>query len=68
MPRAFLSMLLYLFSASVRVLLANAVGLSMLLSGASSLTQLILVLVCSKAPPSSNPYATLSVHSGLILS
>ena len=67
MPKASLSMLLYLYSTLVRLLLANVMGLSMLLSGASSLWQLVLLLVCSKAS-SPTPYALVSMYSGLVSS
>ena len=53
-------MLLYLLSTLDRLLLANAMGLSMLLSGALSLGQLVPLLVCSRAVPSPTP--GLSLH------
>ena len=61
-PSASLSILLYLFSALVRLLLLNAISLSMLLSGASSLGQLVLLLVCNKAAPSPAPDASVSIY------
>ena len=68
MPSASLFILLYVFSAPVRLLLVNAMGLSMLLSGASSVGQLVLFLVCSNAAPSHTPDAFISMYIGLVLS
>ena len=55
MPNASLSMLLYLFSAADMLLLAKVIGLRMLLSGASSLGQLIPPLISSRPTPSPTP-------------
>ena len=68
MISASLPIMLYLFSASVRLLLANAMGLSMLLSGPSSLGQLVLFLVCINAAPSPTPDASVSMYGGFISS
>ena len=51
-------MLLYLHSALARLLLANAVGLRMVLSGAVSLGQVIQSLVCNTAVTSLIPDAS----------
>ena len=48
-------MLLYLLSTLDKLLLANVMGLSMLLSGALSLGQFVPLLVCSRAVPSPIP-------------
>ena len=52
--------LLYLFSTLDRLLLKNAMGLSMLLSDVSSLEQPVLLLVCSRTALS--PTAVVSVY------
>ena len=46
-----------------RLLLANVIGLSMLLYCAMSLGQLVPFLVCSRLAPT--PYASVSKYSGL---
>ena len=43
-------------------------GLSMLLPGASSLGQLILLLLCRRAAPNPTPDASVSVCSSLVSS
>ena len=67
MPRASLSKLLYLFSALVRLLVLNVMGLSMLLSGTSSMWQLVLLLVCSRVAPSPTLNTSISMCSSLAL-
>ena len=68
MPNISLSILPYLFSALVRLSVANAMGLSMLLSWASSLGQLLLLLVCCKVAPSPTPGTYVSMYSGFVSS
>ena len=65
-PSAFISMLLYLYSAHDRLLLANAMGLNRLLLGAISLGQLVPFLVCSKPASSHTSDASVSKYSGLV--
>ena len=48
MPSTSLSVLLYLLSTLDRLLLANAMGLSMLLSGVLSFGKFVPFLVCSR--------------------
>ena len=57
------SMLLYLFCALDRLLLANAMGLNMLLSGALSLGTPVRVLVHSRAAVNRIPNASVSWYS-----
>ena len=45
-------MLLYLCSALVRLLLANAIGLRMVLSGAISFEHVVPSIVCKRVLPS----------------
>ena len=66
MPSASLSILLYLFSALIRLLLENAMGLGMLLSSALSLEQLVLLLFCRRSAPNQTPDASVSTYSGLV--
>ena len=61
---ASISVMLYLLSALDRLLLANAMGLSMLLLSALSLWQLVPLLVCSRAAPSVTPDVSVSRYSG----
>ena len=61
-------MLLYLHSALVRLLLANAVSLRMVLFGAVSLGHVIPSLVCNRAVPSPIPDASVSRYSGFVSS
>ena len=61
-----LSILLYLFLVLNGLLLANALGHSMLLSGAMSPGDLLPFLVCSKLAPSPTPDASVSKYSGLV--
>ena len=68
MPNASLSILLYLCSVLDTLTLANAMGCSMLLSGAASLGQFVPFLFCSKLAPSPTQYASVSKYSGLALS
>ena len=56
------------FSALDRLLLANAMGLRILLFGASSLEQLVPLIVCSRAALSPTPDASLFMYSGLVSS
>ena len=58
-------MLLYLFSALDRLLLTKEVGLSMLLSGALSLGQIVPYLVCSREATQD---ASVSKYSGRVSS
>ena len=57
-------MLLYLFSALDKLLLVNAMGLSMLLSGTLSQGLLVLLLVCSRPDPSPTQDALVSRYNG----
>ena len=50
-------MLLYLHSALVRLLLANVIGLRMVLSGAVSFGHVVSSLVCNRAAPTLIPDA-----------
>ena len=50
-----------------RLLLTNVMGLSMLLSGAVSLGQLLPFCVCTRLAPSPTPDASVSRYSGLVL-
>ena len=65
MPVASLSVFLYLFSTLDRLLLANAMGLNVLLSGTSSLGQLVSLLVCSRVASSQTSDATITMNNGL---
>ena len=51
MPRASLSTLLYLHSAPVKLLLANAIGCRIVLSGNMSFWYVVPSHVCSSAAP-----------------
>ena len=62
-PNASLSMLLYLHSALVRLLLANAMGLNMVLSGEISFGNVVPSLVCNRAAPSPILDASVSRHT-----
>ena len=64
MPNASLSILLYLFSALDRLLLANTMVCNMLLSDTMSHGQLVPFLVYSRPAPS--PDASVSKYSGLV--
>ena len=66
MPNACLSILPYVFLVLDRHLLANAIGHSMLLSGAMSLGQLLPFLVCSKLAPSPTPEALVSKYISIV--
>ena len=55
MPNVSLSMLLYLHSALDRLLLANEIGLRMVLCGAASYGHVLPSLVCNRAVPSPIP-------------
>ena len=68
MPTASLLILGYLFLALDRLLHANAMGHSMLLSFAMSLGQLLPFLVCSKLAPKPTSDASVSMYSGLVSS
>ena len=59
-PSASLSILLYLHSALVRLLLANAIGQTMVLSGVLSFGHDVPSLVWSSAAPSPIPEASVS--------
>ena len=63
-----LSVLLYLCFALVRHLLANVIGLRMVLSGAVSFGHVVPSLVCNRVAPSPIPDASVSRHRGLVLS
>ena len=65
---ASLSMLLYLHSALVRLLLTNAIGLSIMLSGATSLGHVVPSLVCNWVAPSPIPDASVSMYRGFVSS
>ena len=67
-PNTSLSILLYLFSPLDRLLLANDMGHSILLSGALSLGQLVPFLVCSKLAVISTPDTSVSKYNGLVSS
>ena len=41
-------------------------GLRMLLSGASSLWQFVLLLACRRAAPNTAPDTSVSIYSGLV--
>ena len=58
----------YLFSALDRLLLVNAMALSMLLSSAISLGQLVPFHICSRLATSPTPDASVSKCSDLVLS
>ena len=66
MHSAFLSILLYLSSAQVRLLLVYAMGLRMLLSGTSSLWQFMLFLVCSRKALNPTPDASVSMYKHFV--
>ena len=51
MPRASLSMLLYLCSAPVKLLLAIAMGQRLVLSGAISFWHAVSTCICDNAAP-----------------
>ena len=55
-----------MFSALVRLLLSNAMGLTMLLSGASSFGQLVLCHLCSNATPSTTADTSISMYVDLV--
>ena len=59
-------MLLYLCSALVRLLLVNAVGLRMVLSGVLSLEEVIPSLVCNRPVLSPIPDASVSSYRSLV--
>ena len=65
-PSASHSILLYPFWTNYRLLLKNAMDPSKLLSGVSSLRQLVLLLVCRRAAPSQTPDASFSMYSSLV--
>ena len=54
----------YLHSALVRLLLANAISIRMVLSGAVSLGHVIPFLVCNSAVPSQIPVILVSRYKG----
>ena len=53
-------------SALVRLLLANVIGLSMVLSGAISLWHVAPSLVCNRVAPSSTPNELVSKYTGFV--
>ena len=55
-----------IFSVVDRLLLANVTDLRILLSGTSSLGQLVPSLVCSRPAPSPTPDASVSRYSGFV--
>ena len=61
-------MLMYLFSTLDRLLLTNAIGLSMLLSGTTSLGHLVPLFVYSRTAPSPTPEASISMYNGFVSS
>ena len=61
-------MLLYLCSALVSLLLANAIGLRMVLSEAVSYGHVIPSLVCNRVAPSPIPGAPVSRYRDLVSS
>ena len=65
---ACLSMLLYLYSALVRLLLANVIGLRMVLSGAISCGHVVPSLVCNMVAPNPILDASVSRYRGLVSS
>ena len=67
MPSVSLSMLLYWVSALVQLLLANAIGHSAALSGASFLGNHILFLTCIILAPSLTPNASVSKYNCSLL-
>ena len=66
MPIASLSMILYLFSVVDKLLLAKAIGLRILLSGASSLGQFVLSLAHRRLASSPTPDASVSRYSSFV--
>ena len=60
MPKASLSLLLYLHSAPVKLLLANVMGYRIVLSGTVSFWHVVPSCICSSAAPRSTLEASVS--------
>ena len=65
MPRPSFPILLYIWSVPVKLLLANAMGCRIVLSGTVSFWHFVHLHVCSSAAPRPTPEVSVSKSSGL---